>query len=231
MKWLLVLALLFSAAPAWSQLYSYRSPSGKLVITDRKVKKQGYKLLETYETTAAKERKAQQRAIRPKTWKPRGTLLSEAEIDGLVTPVAKSMKVDPELVKAIIMVESSRDTGALSHAGAQGLMQLIPETAERFGVTNVWDPRQNIRGGIRYLQFLLSYFEGNVDLALAGYNAGENAVDRHGGVPPYRETKNYIRKVRKLYKEKDLPYKSELKHRSKLIERLRAEKARANSTG
>lgn len=223
MKLFLVMAMFF-ATPVWAQLYSYRSPSGKLVITDKPVKKDGYKLLETYQTTRSRERLAQQRRTSNKGWKPRGVLLSETQIDGLVLPLAKAMKIDPDLAKAIIMIESSRDTGALSKAGAMGLMQLIPDTAKRFGVKNPWDPRQNIRGGLRYLQFLLSYFEGDVDLALAGYNAGENAVDRHGGVPPYRETRNYIRKVRKIYTPKSHPYKRELKHRSKLIKKLRAKK-------
>lgn len=224
MKYFLILALFFASAPGWAQLYSYRSPSGKLVITDKPVKKEGYKLLDTYQTTRSRERVAESQPKRTSSWKPRGIQLSEAELDGLVVPMAKAMKIDPELAKAVINVESSRDTAALSHAGAMGLMQLIPETAERFGVSNPWDPRQNIRGGLKYLQFLLSYFEGNVDLALAGYNAGENAVDRHGGVPPYRETQNYLRKIRRLYTEKDHPYREELKHRSKLIKQLRAAK-------
>lgn len=228
MKFILMLAVCFAASPVWAQLYSYRSPSGKLVITDKPVKKDGFKLLETYQTSKSKERLAKASKKRPRSWKPRGILLSEAEIDGLVLPVAKSMKIDPDLAKAIISIESSRDTGALSKAGAMGLMQLIPETADRFGVKNPWDPRQNIRGGLRYLQFLLSYFEGDVDLALAGYNAGENAVDRHGGVPPYKETQNYIRKIRRLYKPKEHPYKAELKHRSKLINKLRAAKKQNN---
>jgi len=222
MKWILVLAFLISATPAWAQLYSYRSPSGKLVITDKPVKRKGYKLLETYQTQRSKEREAARKAASARAWQPRGIQLSKDQVDGLVLPMAKSMKIDPDLAKAIIYVESSRDTGALSHAGAMGLMQLIPETAERFGIKNPWDPRQNIRGGLRYLRFLLSYFEGNVDLVLAAYNAGENAVDRHGGIPPYKETRRYVYKVRKLYKVKHHPFETKLKHRSKLIHRLRS---------
>lgn len=222
MKWFLVLACFLSATPAWAQLYSYKSPSGKLVITDKPLKRKGYKLLETYQTQRSKERAAAREAAQSNKWKPRGVQLTKEQIEGLVLPMAKAMKIDPDLAQAIINVESSRDTGALSHAGAMGLMQLIPETAERFGIKNPWDPRQNIRGGLRYLRFLLSYFEGNVDLVLAAYNAGENAVDRHGGIPPYKETRRYVYKVRKLYKTKHHPFDSKLKHRSKLIDRLRS---------
>jgi membrane-bound lytic murein transglycosylase MltF len=86
---------------------------------------------------------------------------------------------------------------ARSPKNAQGLMQLIPATAQRFGVRNVWDPEQNLRGGMAYLQWLLQHFKGDVKLALAGYNAGEKAVERHGGVPPYRETQAYVKRIMK----------------------------------
>jgi soluble lytic murein transglycosylase-like protein len=99
------------------------------------------------------------------------------------------------LVIAVIQVESNFDPNALSPKNAQGLMQLIPETAERFGVKDVWDPEQNLRGGMAYLRWLLDYFRGDVRLALAGYNAGEGAVERHQGVPPFDETQDYVRKV------------------------------------
>lgn len=103
--------------------------------------------------------------------------------------------VSPALVLAVIMVESAGRSEAVSHAGAGGLMQLMPATAKRFGVRERFDPGQNIRGGVAYLDWLLGKFEGDAILALAGYNAGENAVIRHGGVPPYAETRNYIPKV------------------------------------
>lgn len=103
--------------------------------------------------------------------------------------------VSPALVLALISVESAGRTGAVSHAGAQGLMQLIPATAERFGVTDAMDPAQNIRGGVAYLDWLLTEFDSDVVLALAGYNAGEGAVRRNNGVPPYAETRDYVPKV------------------------------------
>ncbi|HEX6850723.1 MAG TPA: lytic transglycosylase domain-containing protein [Candidatus Polarisedimenticolaceae bacterium] len=103
--------------------------------------------------------------------------------------------LDRALLAAVAKVESNFDPFALSPKGACGMLQLIPATARRFGVRNVFDPTQNIEGGARYLRWLLDRFSGDVELALAGYNAGEGAVDRHGGVPPYRETRRYVVKV------------------------------------
>lgn len=103
--------------------------------------------------------------------------------------------VSPALALAVISVESSGRASAISHAGAQGLMQLIPATAARFGVTDASDPAQNIRGGVAYLDWLLTEFDRDIVLALAGYNAGEGAVRRAGGVPPYAETRDYVPRV------------------------------------
>lgn len=104
-------------------------------------------------------------------------------------------RVSPALALAVISVESAGRTRAVSPAGAQGLMQLIPATAERFGVTDPFDPEQNIRGGVRYLDWLLGNFDGDIVLALAGYNAGEGAVQRNDGVPPFAETRDYVPRV------------------------------------
>ncbi|MCC5955858.1 MAG: lytic transglycosylase domain-containing protein [Natronohydrobacter sp.] len=103
--------------------------------------------------------------------------------------------VSPALALAVIAVESAGRPQAVSHAGAQGLMQLIPATAERFGVTDAFDTTQNIRGGVKYLDWLLKHFDNDVVLALAGYNAGEGAVRRNEGVPPFAETRDYVPKV------------------------------------
>ena len=116
-----------------------------------------------------------------------------------VLKMAVDFKLDPRLVFALIRAESNFDPMAKSPKNAQGLMQLIPETAERFAVRDVWDPLENIRGGMSYLRWLLSHFKGDVVLALAGYNAGEGAVDRHKGVPPYPETLAYVQRIRALY--------------------------------
>lgn len=111
---------------------------------------------------------------------------------------AREFGVDEAVVRAIIHAESAFNPTALSRAGAQGLMQLMPPTARRFGVTDSYDASQNIRGGVQYLSWLLKRFNGNLTLAAAGYNAGEGAVDRHGGVPPYKETQYYVQRVAQL---------------------------------
>ncbi|HYH18783.1 MAG TPA: transglycosylase SLT domain-containing protein [Azospirillum sp.] len=129
-----------------------------------------------------------------------------AEIKAAVHKMAPRYGLDPNLVLAVIAVESAFRTDVVSHKNAMGLMQLIPETAARFGVTDPFDPQQNMRGGMMYLRWLLAYFEGDVTLALAGYNAGEGAVERYRGVPPYAETRDYVVKVHSLYKFKRHPY-------------------------
>jgi hypothetical protein len=121
------------------------------------------------------------------------------EFDHHITDAAARHGVNVDLVRAVIQVESSYDHLAVSTKGARGLMQLMPDTARRFGVGDSFDPRQNVYGGVRYLRFLLDLFSGNVTLAAAAYNAGENAVLRYGGIPPYRETQGYVEKVRALY--------------------------------
>lgn len=117
------------------------------------------------------------------------------QIVQFVQLVAPDYQLEPWLVLAVIAAESNFDPGAVSPKRAVGLMQLIPETAARFGVRNPSDPVQNLRGGMAYLRWLLAYFEGDVMLALAAYNAGEGAVERYRGVPPYAETRHYVRKI------------------------------------
>jgi soluble lytic murein transglycosylase-like protein len=114
----------------------------------------------------------------------------------LISAAAMRHGVDPNLVHAVIRAESAYRPRAKSHAGACGLMQLMPGTAKRFGVRDIWDPEQNIEGGVAYLRVLQDLFDGNIRLALAAYNAGEGAVAKYGNrIPPYRETKTYVRRV------------------------------------
>jgi len=117
----------------------------------------------------------------------------------LVQEIAPAHGLDPQLVLAVIQVESAYRTDALSPKEAAGLMQLIPATQRRFGVRNPFDPADNIRGGVLYLRWLLAYFRGDLRLALAGYNAGEGAVEHWGGVPPYTETSRYVSLITRLY--------------------------------
>jgi soluble lytic murein transglycosylase-like protein len=112
-----------------------------------------------------------------------------------VEAIAATQSLPPQLVHSVIKVESNYNPLAVSSKGAQGLMQLMPDTARRFGVTNAFDPADNIQGGTRYLKYLLDLYKGDYNLALAAYNAGEGAVDKYGAVPPYPETLNYLVQV------------------------------------
>ena len=120
-------------------------------------------------------------------------------VEKLVREAAERHRMDPALVRAVIETESNWNPKAYSHKGAGGLMQLIPTTAQRYGAYDVFDPQQNIDAGVKYLRTLLERYNGNLDLALAAYNAGEGAVDRAHGVPSYRETRNYVQKVQNAY--------------------------------
>ncbi|HEU5180729.1 MAG TPA: lytic transglycosylase domain-containing protein [Candidatus Polarisedimenticolia bacterium] len=118
----------------------------------------------------------------------------EPGVRALIRQVAASMEVDPKLLEALVETESKFDPYAVSRKGAMGLMQLMPDTARRFEVGNVFDPRQNLEGGTRYLKELLARYD-DTALALAAYNAGEDAVDRYKGIPPYRETRGYVSRI------------------------------------
>ncbi len=124
--------------------------------------------------------------------------LNTAAYSAEISAAARRFGVEEAIVRAVMHAESAFNPNALSHAGAQGLMQLMPATARRFGVTNAFDPAQNIQGGVEYLAWLLKRFNGDLTLAAAGYNAGEGAVDRHKGVPPYAETRRYVQRVAML---------------------------------
>ena len=117
----------------------------------------------------------------------------------IVREAAERHHVDPALVRAVIETESNWNPKAYSHKGAGGLMQLIPTTAQRFGAYDIFNPQQNVDAGVKYLRTLLERYNGNLDLALAAYNAGEGAVERAHGVPAYRETRNYVQKVQDAY--------------------------------
>jgi soluble lytic murein transglycosylase-like protein len=120
-------------------------------------------------------------------------------VERFVKEAAERHRIDPALIRAVIETESNWNPKAHSHKGAGGLMQLIPTTAQRFGAYDVFNPQQNINAGVKYLRTLLERYNGNLDLALAAYNAGEGAVDRAHGVPSFRETRNYVQKVQSAY--------------------------------
>ena len=123
------------------------------------------------------------------------------EYDPAIRKAAERYNVDHALVKAVIKAESNFNSKAVSRAGARGLMQLMPGTARALGVNDSFQPEDNIQGGVRYLRYLLDLFEGNLHLALAGYNAGQNAVFRHNDIPPYPETRTYIQRVLRYFQD------------------------------
>jgi soluble lytic murein transglycosylase-like protein len=123
----------------------------------------------------------------------------DADLDLIIFRAGERHGVDPRFIHAVIWQESKYKVQAKSHAGAQGLMQLMPATARRFGCTDSYDTTSNIEAGTKYLRFLLKRFNGDVSLALAGYNAGEGSVDKYSGIPPYNETQNYVRIITSRY--------------------------------
>lgn len=125
--------------------------------------------------------------------------IPKADIQIAIDRHAEAQSLDPKLVRAMIQVESGYNHRARSYKGAMGLMQLMPATASLYSIQDPYDPDENVRGGTRYLRYLVDRFPGRLDLAVAAYNAGPGAVERYGGVPPYRETKDYVRRVLALY--------------------------------
>ncbi len=176
-------ALLLWGAPSFAQIYSWRDANGTLVLSDRK--------LDPSALTYAVPDAATVRVTRPGVPVERRT-----QFEPLVQEHAARHSLRPELVRAVIQVESGYNPRARSSKGAMGLMQLMPGTASYLGVRDPYDPADNIRGGTAYLRELLDRYDGSEELALAAYNAGAGAVDRYGRrVPPYRETVDYVRRV------------------------------------
>ena len=118
--------------------------------------------------------------------------------DDIIQEAATQYEMDPDLIRAVMQAESAFHPYAVSRAGAEGLMQLMPELSDEMGVGDAFDPRDNIMGGVRYLKRLLDYHNGNIELALASYNAGPGNVERYGGVPPFRETRNYVKTIKQI---------------------------------
>jgi len=144
------------------------------------------------------------------------------EVEALVKQLAPQYAIDPQLVMALIAVESGFNARAVSPKNAQGLMQLIPETAERFGVTSVFQPAENIKGGLAYLRWLMAFFQGEVKLVLAAYNAGERSVERYNGIPPFEETRNYVERITSMYRRVNHPYNPAVVEPSPMMTALRS---------
>lgn len=189
-----LLAAVSGTFPAQADIYSYRDENGVLNFTNVRPNGTQYKIHIAY-----KDRRP---AVRPVTSMDLGNVSNPvtlpARLDAIVNQAANNYAVDKALVQAVIHAESAFNAYAISAKGALGLMQLMPETARRYGVRDIFDPKQNIMGGVRYLRDLLDTFGNNRRLALAAYNAGENSVLRYGGIPPFPETVNYVDRVLKL---------------------------------
>lgn len=177
-----------SASAAQAALYVYQLPDGSRIVTDHALNNRTYRLVRVGDTP---------KDIRPLVahQDPQLFRADPSAYDRLIQRVARENNVDFALVKAVMHVESAFNPYAKSDKGALGLMQLLPETARRYGIEDVYDPTQNIEAGVKHLKYLLETFNQKHRLALAAYNAGENAVLRHRGVPPYPETQAYVRKV------------------------------------
>jgi len=182
----LAAACLAWAVPASAQIYSWRDARGNLVLSNRRQPGGAAQVIASYPVPQAENIRATRFAAAD-----RGRLYDE-----LIADSARTSGVRPDLVKAVVQVESAFNPNARSPKGAMGLMQLMPATAEQFGVRNPFNPVENVRAGVAYLRQLLDRYQDNEELALAAYNAGPGAVDKHGQtVPPYRETRNYVAQV------------------------------------
>jgi soluble lytic murein transglycosylase-like protein len=188
------------AVPARAQIYSWRDANGHLVLSNTP--------RESVEHTYAVPQVESVRVTRP------ATAAHNLAYDELILEHAQLNDVRPDLVRAVVQVESAFNPNALSPKGAIGLMQLMPATIQQFGVRNAFNPNENVRAGVAYLRQLLDRYDNNEQLALAAYNAGPGAVDKHGqNIPPYRETREYVSKINVLATRPPAPVRSTAMYR------------------
>ncbi len=178
---LFTLLVLFLATPGLADVYVYKDKQGVLTFTNVPTH-QGFR-----------------RVIREGNARFSSPGLSANSYEGLIRSASSRHNVDPDLIRAVIKVESDFDSSARSHKGATGLMQLMPETGRLHNVEDLYDPSANIEGGVRHLKLLLGKYQGDLELSLAAYNAGIKAVEKHGGIPPFAETRDYVRRVLRYY--------------------------------
>ena len=190
------LAAFAIATPAMADIYMFKDEKGVVHFTNIPSNDKRYRLVRKEETTSAATRAAGM----PQVLLPREEVIRR--FAPLIESASRTHGVDVALVHAVISAESGYNPMAVSKAGARGIMQLMPDTASRFGVRDIMDPVENIQGGVKYLRELMTLFNGNMELAVAAYNAGENAVIRHGHrIPPYAETIHYVPKVLGFYRK------------------------------
>jgi len=187
----LMLASVFAAAPAGADIYTFTDEQGVAHFTNVPTDARYQVLMHS-----APDLSEAGARISP------AMLARSAEYDSIIETAATQSSVHPELLRAVIVVESGFDPDALSAKGARGLMQLMPATAKAYGASDAGDPTQNVQAGARYLRDLIDRYQNDLELALAAYNAGESAVDHYGKrIPPFRETRRYVPKVLKVYKD------------------------------
>lgn len=219
-------AALWAALPARAQLSYYVDEQGNIIYTNDdapRATKASVEKVAVEKGSAGSDltRNASLRAANSAAASPGADVLHQ-----LVQETAQKHNVDPNLVSAVISTESNWNTSAISRKGAQGLMQLVPETAQHFGVYNPFDPAQNVDAGVRYLSMLLDRYNGDLPKALAAYNAGPRAVDRWGGVPDFRETREYVQKVTSSYFQPGSGHKSPWRAAAKPIYRTTTDDGR-----
>ncbi|VUD68859.1 Membrane-bound lytic murein transglycosylase F [Thalassocella blandensis] len=186
-----VLTLCFFSSSCFAEIYKYVDRNGKVTYTDRKRHSAFMKLEKTWKGWDIPSKQSYSKNFKA----------NKARVKSLIADTATEVGLAQHIIYSVIHAESLFNPLAESHAGAAGLMQLMPATAERYGVSDRFNPRQNIRGGSRYLKDLLALFNNDMELALAAYNAGEQTVIRYGNkIPPYRETQQYVKKVLSLFK-------------------------------
>jgi soluble lytic murein transglycosylase-like protein len=197
--WIVASGLALLPVSSFADIYSYTGSDGTMHFTNVPSGDNRYRL---YMKGKDGKRGRGGAGARGGASVPPGDSSSErfSRYDDVIREASTLYQIPEELVRAVIKVESDYDPRAVSRVGAQGLMQLMPGTAERMQVRDIFDPRENILGGVRYLRILANMFNGDLQLTIAGYNAGENAVVKHGGIPPYDETEDYVVKVLTYYK-------------------------------
>jgi soluble lytic murein transglycosylase-like protein len=185
----LVIAGVVSAAPASAQIYTWRDANGHLVLSNVRTESGAPAVTKTYAVPRTETVRATRYVAADRGWQYENLISEHSRLNGVRT----------DLVRAVMQVESAFNPNAISPKGAMGLMQLMPATMRQYGVRNAFNPVENVRAGVAYLRDLLDRYSNNEELALAAYNAGPGAVDKHGqAVPPYRETRNYVAKINKM---------------------------------
>ena len=189
----LLFVFMLAVQPVLADIYKFVDAEGRILLTDNPRAGRHMSLLKRFHFSYAEPRSGGRAPALPQLKR------RIRELSPYIDRVASRHGLDPDLIHAVILAESAYREKALSAKGAMGLMQLMPDTAERLGVRDPWDPEQNIEGGARYLRFLLDRYNGDVELAVAAYNAGEGAVDKYGRtIPPYKETITYVKKVKEF---------------------------------